>query len=336
METEHKEYKTMRILLPKGEQNKLITQILEKITTADAAKFCNLSERTIRDWKREKFLMQKNAMEILCNKSNVPLPKSFKERDDYWSANPYKGAMASIKKYGRVGGSQKYQKKKWYEWWNNIGKHQNHGCIIKPLSIRNPKLSKSLAEFTGIILGDGSITKQQILIFTNMIEDKEYGYFISQLIERLFNVRPSIHFRVKETLMRISVSRMQLVSFCNERLGLKTGNKIKMQVDIPGWIKGNLEFEKACTRGLMDTDGCLFWECHNIKSKKYCYPRLSFVTASVPLRNSVVNILQKLGLNPKVRGANQRYIQIEDKEKIAEYFKLIGSSNPKHLNRYYK
>ena len=86
-------------------------------------------------------------------------------------------------------------------------------------------------------------------------------------------------------------------------------------------------------RGLMDTDGCVFHECHNIKGKKYCYPRLSFVTASIPLRNSVVGILQKLHLNPKIRGTNQRYVQIEEKEKIKEYFKLIGSSNPKHLNK---
>ena len=86
----------------------------------------------------------------------------------------------------------------------------------------------------------------------------------------------------------------------------------------------------------MDTDGCIFYECHNIKSKKYCYPRLSFVTASEPLKNSVVAILHKLNLNPKVRNANKRYIQIEDKEKIKEYFKVVGSSNPKHLNKYYK
>ena len=109
-----------------------------------------------------------------------------------------------------------------------------------------------------------------------------------------------------------------------------------MQVDIPDWVKDNLEFEKACMRGLMDTDGCLFWEYHKIKDKKYCYPRLSFVTASVPLRNSVVAILEKLNLHPKIRGENQRYVQIEEKEKISDYFKIVGSSNPKHLNKYYK
>ena len=86
-------------------------------------------------------------------------------------------------------------------------------------------------------------------------------------------------------------------------------------------------------RGLMDTDGCLFYECHNIKDKKYCYPRLSFISASAPLRKSVFEILDKLSLQPKIR--NIRYVQIENKEKIKEYFNIVGSSNQKHLNKYY-
>lgn len=307
---------------------------MQKISVEQAAKLCGLSARTIRDWRREKFLIQRGAMELLCKKTGIPLPKDFEEKDDYWYADPHKGAVASIKKYGRVGGPQDYQKKKWHEWWNNKGKFQNNGCIIKPLPIKKPGFSKNLAEFTGIILGDGGITKGQVIVYTNMITDKEHGYFVSRLMQKLFGVKPSVHFLKESTLMRVSVSRMKLVTFCNEKLGLKTGNKFKLQVDIPDWIKGNLEFEKACVRGLIDTDGSLFHECHTIKGKKYCYPRLSFVTASMPLRNSVVHILQKFKLNPKVRGANQRYVQIEEKEKIEEYFKIIGTSNTKHLKRY--
>jgi hypothetical protein len=52
------------------------------------------------------------------------------------------------------------------------------------------------------------------------------------------------------------------------------------------------------------------------------------------LRKSVFEILEKNGLSPKVR--NNRCVQIEDKEKIKRYFQVIGTSNPKHLKRYYK
>lgn len=332
----------MRVLLPKGKQRKLIEEILSKISVVDSARLCGVSERTIRDWRREKFLLQKKAMIKLCQKTQVSLPKSFKEKDDYWYVNEgaslggKRGYLACLKKYGFAGGDPTYRKKQWYKWWHKKGKYRKDLWVGKVKSIKVPEFSEELAEFTGIFLGDGSITKSQIMIFINSLTDREYGYFIKNLIQKLFRVSASIYFRDDYSLMTITISRIKLVEFCNKKLGLKTGNKIKLQVDIPDWIKDNLEFEKACMRGLMDTDGCIFYECHTINGKKYCYPRLSFVTASEPLRDSVFHILNKLHLDPKIRNVNKRYVQIEDKEKIREYFEIIGSSNPKHLNRYYK
>ncbi len=325
----------MRVLLPKGEQNKFINQILEKISIVQAARLCNLSERTIRDWRREKFLMKKDAMYKLSNATNLPLPSNFEEKSDYWYVNPYPGYTIAMKS-GKFGGNSEYRKQKRYEWWQNKGKFLNIP-IFKRKPIRKPGKSKKLAEFIGIMLGDGGMTTyaNQICVTLNNKDDKEYIKFVSKLIEKLFSQKPSIINHKSAVAAKILVSSTSLVDYLVLR-GLKTGNKIKMQVDIPDWVKDNLEFEKACMRGLMDTDGCLFWEYHKIKDKKYCYPRLSFVTASVPLRNSVVAILEKLNLHPKIRGENQRYVQIEEKEKISDYFKIVGSSNPKHLNKYYK
>jgi len=315
--------------------------ILSKISVSQAAKLCDVSERTIRDWRRGKFLIQKMAMIKLYKKTCMPAPIFFEEKEDYWYASKGAkiggklGAAACIEKYGFAGGDPVYRKKKWYQWWNNKGKYAKNSIIKAPLKIKKPRFSKDLAEFTGIMLGDGGIAISQIVISTNSIDDKQYSFFVKELIKKLFGVEAAMYYPPCASVVNIVVSRKNLVEFCNKKLGLKIGHKLKQGLDIPPWIKGNLEFEKACMRGLMDTDGCLFHECHNIKGKKYCYPRLSFVTASVPLRNSVVEILQKLNLNPKIRGSNQRYVQIEDKEKIREYFRVVGSSNPKHLNKYY-
>jgi len=81
----------MRILLPRGKQRKFIEDILLKISTLEAAKLCNLSERTIRDWRREKFLMQKSAIISLSKETKTSLPKNFEEKDDYWYGHPYLG-----------------------------------------------------------------------------------------------------------------------------------------------------------------------------------------------------------------------------------------------------
>lgn len=325
----------MRILFPEGEQGRFINEILQKISVVEAAKLCNVSDRTIRDWRREKFLLQKSAMELLCSKTGIPLPKNFKENDEYWYIHKgaRMGALASLKKYGRVGGDQAYQKKKWYEWWNAKGKHQKHGYITEPLSIRKPGFSKNLAEFTGIMLGDGGMSKGQVIVSTNSVDDREYGFFVKELMENLFGTKAAVYYPKNARVMNIVISRKKLVEFCNKKLGLHIGHKLKQGLDIPGWIRGNIEFEKKCVRGLMDTDGCIFKETHKIKDKLYSYNRLSLVSASPMLRKSVFDILNNLNLKPKIRSA--RSVQIEDKEKIKEYFKVIGSSNPKHLNKYY-
>ncbi len=320
----------MRILLPKGGQNKFINQVLAKMSITQAAQLCNLSKRTIRDWRREKFLMQKSAMELLCERTNIPLPEKFEERDDYWYANPYPGYMTAVKS-GKFGGNSEYRKQKRYKWWQKTGKFLDIP-IFRRKPIRRPRKSKKLAEFMGIMLGDGGITKyaNQICITLNNKDDKEYIKFVSKLIEQLFSQKPSIVNHKSAFAARVLVSSTSLVDYLILR-GLKTGNKVKMQVDIPNWVKKSSSFSIACVRGLMDTDGCLFYECHNIKNKRYCYPRLTFVTASAPLRDSVFGILENLNLEPKIE--NTRHVSIEKKEKIKEYFRVIGSSNPKHLNK---
>ena len=77
----------MRILLSKGEQQKFMEKVLSKISVAKVAKLYNLSERTIRDWRRGKFLMDKDVMLKLCADTNTPKPKNFQEINDFWYAN---------------------------------------------------------------------------------------------------------------------------------------------------------------------------------------------------------------------------------------------------------
>ena len=329
----------MRILLPKGEQRKFIEKILSRISIADAAKLCNLSKRTIRDWRRERFLMDKKAVFKLCKKTNVLFPKKFKEKDDYWyvlegsKLGGKIGAMACIKKYGCVGGP--HRKEKWYEWWESKGKFVNSNPLFRRKAISKPRKSKELAEFIGIMLGDGGFTARakQIQITLNSRDDKEYIKFVCNLINKLFNRKPSI-FECKDAVAsKISVSNMDLVDYLIE-LGLKTGNKIKLQMDIPDWIKNKKSYSIACVRGLVDTDGCVFNHKYLVKEKIYNYKKLAFASYSQPMRQSVYNILESLGI--KSRLFSCRDVRIDSQKDMKTYFKLVGSHNSKHLNKYYK
>ena len=242
---------------------------------------------------------------------------------------------AVVKKYGHVGGNPEYRIKKWHEWWNREGKFKKYNSLFSRKTINKPRRSKELAEFIGIMLGDGGITNwaQQIKITLNNRDDKEYIEFVCKLIEKLFHRKPSIFPRKEAIASTISVSSMNLVDYL-VKLGLKTGNKVKLQVDIPDWIKNNRTYSIACVRGLVDTDGCIFKHTYKINNKSYIYKKLAFVSCSQPLRKSVYDTLKSVGI--KSRFYSYRDIRIDSQKDMELYFKIIGSSNPKHLNKYYK
>ncbi len=189
----------MRVLFSKGkQQRKFINKILSKVSVKEAAKICNLSQRTIRDWRRGKFLPNLRALRKLCRRSSILFPSNVELKDDYWyTANGSSaGGMAVWKKYGRIGDPE-YRKKKWYEWWEREGRYKQHPIINTSLPINKPKKSEDLAEFVGIVLGDGGITQRQVTITFCSKDEREYGKFVTRLIKKLFNVPIGIYYDKK-------------------------------------------------------------------------------------------------------------------------------------------
>lgn len=321
-----------RVVFPQQRQQKFFEAVLELIPVPEAANLCSVSERTIRDWKRGKYLASETAVRVLSERTSTPVPKNIQLRSPYWytSLGARRGAQAVLKKYGRIGGDPAYRKRRWKLWWEQKGRHmENHIC--KPLNIKIPRRNEKLAEFVGILMGDGGISRRQVSITLHGEDDKEYSKFVQRIFKELFGVQPSVYKDTGSAAINIVVSRTRLVQFCKS-MGLHIGNKLEQGLDIPHWIMQNDTFRVACMRGLMDTDGCIFNECHQIKGKRYCYPRMHFVSASPALRSSVHSILTDLGFKARIR--NGRSVSLERKTDIVRYFHCVGSSNPKHLARY--
>ena len=133
------------------------------------------------------------------------------------------------------------------------------------------------------------------------------------------------------SVIMVRISRSGIIRFCVDKLGLKTGNKIKQQVDIPNWIKRNRRFSIACIRGLVDTDGCLFNHNYKVNGKLYSYKKLAFTSFSAPLRRSVFRVLKSLGMNPRL---DRKDIRLESEEDVRRYFSIVGTHNRKLLNKY--
>ena len=330
-------FKSKRVKFPKGKQRAFLTKAKNRLglNNKNLAELLKINIRTLTDWKREKFSMSLEAVKLLFKKTQIKTPRKIKILDPFWytKRGSSAGGIAVYKKYGYVGGDPEIRKRKWCEWWEKEGRFKPHPIINVALSVRKPPKSSDLAEFIGIMLGDGGLSKRQLRITLNYFDDKKYGKFVIKLIKKLFHITPSVYLDLKDSVFDIAVSRSELVKFCAEKLGLKIGNKIKQQIDIPIWIKRNRKFQVACVRGLVDTDGSIFTHTYKVNGKWYRYKKLAFTSRSQPLILSVYRILRRIGLNPRLaqKGRDVRLDSIEDMKK---YFNIINSHNPKHLKRY--
>lgn len=322
----------MRVQFKSGKQKEFLekTQEVLGLNNDRMAELIGVHSRSFRDWKREKFLVPLFAIKKLCTKLKIPIPKNITLVDQYWYAKKGAriGGIARYQKYGSIGDPE-VRKKKWFEWWNKTGKFTSK-LPMQKLPFTKPKPSVELAEFCGIMMGDGSISSSQVKITLHHIDDLEFLRFVVRMMKRLFKVEPSLYHRPEFSVRNIVISRTGLVGYLMS-LGLVRGNKVKQNFDIPSWIKNNERYLKACIRGLVDTDGCVFPHSYLSSGKRYSYTKLAFTSMSAALRSSVYKALHRFGFHPRI--AQDQDVRLESKADIARYFQIIGSHNPKHLRK---
>ena len=243
------------------------------------------------------------------------------------------GALQRYKLYGNLGTPEGRSKggKRSCEFFRLHPEVARQRGFVTLKEINKPARSTELAAFIGIMLGDGGFhSKYQFTISFNYKTDREFAEYVARLIKRLFNVGYKI-IREKDNLgADIIVSSRSVVDFLLKQ-GLKAGNKIKNQVDIPAWIKKNKEFRKVCIRGLFDTDGSLYGHRYKVNNKWYEYLKLDFTSCSKPLLGSVYAILSDLGIKSSLKGV---HISVSAKADVNRYLATVGSSNTKFLNRW--
>lgn len=322
-----------RLIFPSKAQRLFIEQALAIVTTAELARLCECSERSIRDWKREKFSLPQSAADAISLQLDIPIPQGAQPVDAYahTSRAGKKGGAATIKKYGKVPVRAEYRAERWQQWWDTKGKAQSN-FPWKARAIPSPKPSIKLAELVGILMGDGGISTYQITISLNKETDAEYIDFVCSLFEELFELSPSIYFPPTSKVATVVVSRRKLVEYFH-KLGLPIGHKNRQGLDVPDWIKKNRKYRIACVRGLVDTDGSVIKHRYSVAGKEYVYKKLDYTSRSVSLLHSVANILSELGL--RIGSTHASSIRLESKADMERYFKIVGSHNPKHLKRYY-
>jgi hypothetical protein len=128
----------------------------------------------------------------------------------------------------------------------------------------------------------------------------------------------------------VVVSSVALVEYL-EAIGLHRGNKVAQQVGVPEWIFGDLEYVRACVRGLMDTDGCIFLRRQRYKHREYRFLELHFSSHSQPLLAGMECLLSCLHITPK---RDDRGVTLYRQGEIKRYFETVGTHDPYHQERY--
>lgn len=324
-----------RVLFLEGQQRNFLDKAQAKLnlSSKEFARFLGINIRSLSDWRREEFLISLLALEKICQKLKIKLPQNIEIKKPFWYASKGAkvGGSACYKKYGRVGGDPNYRIKKWHEWWRKEGSFKKHSIISVCSKINIPKKSRDLAEFVGIILGDGGITKGQVTVTLHKFDDKDFACRVVSLFKKLFGISPSVKERKRKNAINIVASRSNLVKFLLG-IGLHIGGKVRQQVGVPSWVNESKHFVRACLRGLFDTDGCFYIDHHFYKNKVYFNCGINFTNRSLPILNFFKENLEKFGFHPTQK--TQFSVFLRKEEEITRYFKEIGTSNTKYLTKF--
>lgn len=198
-----------------------------------------------------------------------------------------------------------------------------------------------VAEFVGIMLGDGSIgiyksmsgnvEKRQYRTKVTLNSEDEicYANNICKMIEEQFSIRPLVRFRKGEKAMDILIFNKDFLRFLTKDIGLKLSPK-KYSAVIPQRFMGN-GLELDVLRGYFDTDGSVVIANNN----GIRYPRLEMKVCPSPLQYQIPEILRKHGFRFGVYKIDNDEIRIQmnGRNELKKWIAKIGFSNTKHCER---
>lgn len=192
--------------------------------------------------------------------------------------------------------------------------NQRHDIILPKAT------SKELAEFFGIMLGDGKLAPFQIIV-TLGTKELSYARHVCELIESIFGIKPKLGIR-RTGYLDVYFGSVEVRKWLQAE-GL-VYNKVLAQVDVPEWIFTKNEYMISFLRGFFDTDGSIYQLRHGTQ--------ISLTNHSFPLLSSLQKMLQILRYTPSAISSHKVYLtKIPE---IKRFFSEIKPANTKHQSRY--
>ena len=163
-----------------------------------------------------------------------------------------------------------------------------------------------LAELMGVVYGDGNISKfprTERLIIASNSSAKSFIERYAGLVEKTFGKKPTLMKVYNSNCVRISIYQNQI----SKRLGIPSGNRSKIKVVLPAWIKNNPKILKRFLRGLFEAEGSF---CIHKPTSTY---KLLFSNRNYSLLKLVYDGLITLGFHANLSGYK---VQISRKAEV--------------------
>lgn len=209
------------------------------------------------------------------------------------------------------------------------------------------KMTPTLAEIVGIVIGDGHVTcisrtrKEYKIEISGCKEDfeKHHKLFVIPKFKNLFNIEPYVKIQGRNEY-NLSYSSKAVASLFCHCFNIPHNKKF---LKTPYIISdGSLNIKKSYIRGLFDTDG------HFCLKKRHklinYYPVIGFTTTNQNIFEGVESILLELNINFASFEYNNYYkkrdifyhgfkIEINGEKNTKKWLKTIGFNNQKNNDK---
>jgi len=173
----------------------------------------------------------------------------------------------------------------------------------------------NLAEYIGVVLGDGNISKfpraERIIISANA-NNNGFVERYAKLTASIFNKEPTVSKINGANCIRISLYQKNI----SKRLKIPTGNRSNFEFKVPNWIFHNKTNILRFLRGLFEAEGSL-----SIHKATYTY-NFSFSNKNKSLLSAVEQELRLLGFFPEMRTTSVRLRRKQEVEKFKEMIRF--------------
>ncbi len=197
------------------------------------------------------------------------------------------------------------------------------------------EITPEISYLVGFIGGDGNLSERRTTLIDKNLEFHEN--VIRKKFKEAFGTVPVISpmkTRKGMTTYRSRVNSKDVYLFFSEQLGIPTRRKTFEMQTPKDIMNSSQEIFSEYIKGWMDAEGWVTTKKVPRKTKTYTYPKVAFNVANENIRNELVGMLRKIGIEPSIwKSGNMFGLQIIGLEKVSRYKELVGFEHPDKIRK---